>query len=256
MVRTKTALIGALLVAVALVGAGVVVADLGADDGPKTVSASQGTDDPTRTIQVAATGSTEAQPDKALVRVSVETTADDPTTARNRLAANVTSMRDALADAGVAEDRIRTTDFDLRQDRERRPPEGEEEPETKYRARHRFEIEVDDVDRVGNVVDTAVDNGATDVDDVRFTLSDETRQELRTEALETAMSDAHQQAETIASSADLRITGVSSASTTDVNVPTRSVTMEADADGGGTSVSSGPVSVTATVEVTYNATDA
>ncbi|MEF8757149.1 MAG: SIMPL domain-containing protein [Halobacteriales archaeon] len=256
MTRTKAALVGALVVAVALVGAGVVVADLGADDDPATVSASDPADGPTRTIQVAATGSTETQPDKALVRVSVEASADDPSTARNRLAANVSQMKDALADAGIDDSRIRTTDFDLRERRERQPRESEGEPDTEYRASHRFAIEVDDVDRVGEVVDVAIDNGATNVDDVRFTLSDERREELRTEALETAMSDARQQAETIASSADLEIGGVHSASTTDVHVPTRRVTMEAAADGGGTSFNSGPVSVTATVSVTYNATDA
>ena len=255
MARTTTALIGALVVAVALAGAGVVVADLGADDAPKTVSNSQATDGPARTVQVSASGATEAQPDKALVRVSVEATADDPTTARNRLAENVSGMKDGLADTGIGEDRIRTTDFDLRKDREPHPPEGEEAPETTYRARHQFVIEVDSVDRVGDVVDTAIDNGATNVDDVRFTLSEETRRELRTKALETAMSNARQQADTIASSAGLTIAGVSSASTTDVHVPTRSVTMEAAADGGGTSLSSGPVTVTATVSVTYNATD-
>ncbi|HKL29813.1 MAG TPA: SIMPL domain-containing protein, partial [Natrialbaceae archaeon] len=108
----------------------------------------------------------------------------------------------------------------------------------------------------GDGVDTAIDSGATNVNDVRFTLSEETRRELRTKALETAMSNARQQADTIASSADLAIVGVHSASTTDVHVPTRSVTMEAAADGGGTSLSSGPVTVTATVSVTYNATDA
>jgi uncharacterized protein YggE len=256
MKRTNAALIGALVVAVALVGAGVVVADMGADNDPATVSASDPADGPTRTIQVAATGSTETQPDKALVHVSIEATADDPSTARNRLTANVSPMKDALADAGIDESAIRTTDFDLRERREREPRKGEGEPETEYWARHQFVIEVDDVDRVGTVVDVAIDNGATNVDDVRFTLSDEKREELRTEALETAMSDARQQAETIASSADLEIAGVYSASTTDVHVPTRRVTLEAAAAGGGTSFNSGPVSVTATVSVTYNATDA
>ncbi|MFQ3293430.1 MAG: hypothetical protein ACI9PP_000994 [Halobacteriales archaeon] len=256
MVRTTTALIGALVVAVALVGAGVVAADLGADDTQPSVSASEQTDVPTRTVEVSATGSTETQPDKAVVRVSIETTADDPTAARDRVAANVSRMQDALVDAGLEESQIRTTDFDLRERRERPPRESEEAPETEYWASHQFVIEVNDVDRVGEIVDVGIDNGATNVDDVRFTVSDETRQELRTEALETAMSDARQQADTIASSADLEISGVVSASTTDVHVPTRRATMEAAADGGGTNFNSGPVSVTATVSVTYNATDA
>lgn len=255
MARTTTALIGALIVTVTLAGAGVVVADLGANDAPKAVSTTQGTDGPARTVQVSASGATEAQPDKALVRVSVEATADDPTTARNRVATNVSSMEEALAEAGIDEGQIRTTDFDLWQDRERPQPD-EKQAETNYRARHQFVIEVATVDRVGDVVDTAIDNGATNVNDVRFTLSEETRRELRTKALQTAMSNARQQADTIASSANLTITGVSSASTTEVHVPTRSVTMEAAADGGGTSFSSGPVSVTATVSVSYNATAA
>jgi uncharacterized protein YggE len=64
---------------------------------------------------------------------------------------------------------------------------------------------------VGEVIDTAVTNGADRVRDVRFTLSGETRDRLRTSALEDAMTAAREQAETIAAAADLTTDGVRSA---------------------------------------------
>jgi hypothetical protein len=255
MARTLTALVGALVVVTSLVGAGVVVADFGPDGAPQQVSPAESTDGPARTIQVSATGSAQAEPDTAIVRLSVEAVTQDPTTARNQVANNVTRLKEALSDAGIDADRIRTTDFDLRERRDRSPGPEKSEETVEYWASHDLVVEIEAVDRVGELVDTAIDNGATNVEDVQFTLSDDTRKELRTEALKAAMSNARQQAGTIASSADLSIAGVASASTTNVHLPTRSVTMEAAGDaGGGTDISSGPVSVGATVSVTYNAT--
>ena len=87
---------------------------------------------------------------------------------------------------------------------------------------------------------------------------DERRADLREDALTAAMDNARADADVLAENADLSIEGVSAVSTGSVDVrPYHAEAMTASADAaGGTEVESGPVSVTAQVQVTYNATAA
>ena len=181
------------------------------------------------TVSVAATGQATAEPDQAVVQVAVVATGDDAETVRAALAENASRMREALAAAGV---------------------EG----------RHVFEVTLSDVDAVGPIVDAAVSNGADRVERVELTLSEERRRAVRADALRDAMANARGNADVVAESANLTVTGVHSASTGDLNFsPIRAQTLETAADAGvnggaPTSIESGPVTVTAQVDVTYNAT--
>lgn len=204
-----------------------------------------------RTIEVGASGQASADPDQAIIGVAVVTTGDDATTARERLAENVSSMRQALAEMGIDDDQITTTRYDISQDHRRKHEEG---GPTTYRALHAFEIVLSDLDRTGDVIDTAVENGATNVDGVRFGLSEDRQRELRNQALEDAMANARTQADTLAASADLSVTGVHSASTVENGYrPYMVETAAAGANGDSTSIDTGPVTVQVTVQVTYNA---
>lgn len=244
MTRRSYAAVAAAL-AVLLVGGGVAAA-LGG-----TTGASQPTTDGASTITVGASGSAETTPDRAVVRVAVVTTADSATEARDRLASNVSAMRDALAEAGVDDAQIRTTRYDLSQNYEAR--ENPSAPD--YRAYHGFQITLNDTDAVGTVIDAAVEGGATRVENVRFTLSEERSRELRSEALEDAMSNARGQASTLAGASGLALDGVADVSTTErYGGPVAYQTAAGDA--AGTSVESGPVSVNVQVQVTFNATEA
>jgi hypothetical protein len=159
------------------------------------------------TIRVAGSGSADADPNQAVVRVAVVAVGPDAATARRRLAENASRMRAALDDIGVGDGRITTTRYDIYQDR-RRPPEEGAEPPVRYRAVHDFEITVTDPDRVGEVIDTAVRNGATEVADVSFTLSTERRRTLERRARSAAMADARPKARALATDANLTVTGV------------------------------------------------
>jgi len=254
--KTAIIAISAVVVAAALVGVGVVATGFAASEDPgdgndiQQRSASQ--------ISVSASGEARAQPNKAIVEVEVRATAENASTARSRVARNVTAVREALLALGIDESRVTTTDFDIyrRAERPRRAEEGEERVVS--HARHELRVELNSVDDAGQVIDTAVDNGATNVGDVRFTVSRETRQELRQEALADAMENARADAETLATGANLTITGVdvvTTGATHDVDRRrAHEATPAADAGGGGTNVEAGPVSVTATVSVSYNAT--
>lgn len=243
MSRRSSAVV-AVALAVLLVGAGAAAAIGG------TTGASQPTTDGASTITVGASGSAEAAPDRAVLRVAVVTTADSATTAREQLASNVSAMRDALAEAGVDDTQIRTARYDLSQNYEAR--ENPSAPD--YRGYHGFQITLNDTDAVGTVIDAAVEGGATRVEDVRFTLSEERSRELRSEALEDAMANARGQASTLAGASDLTLDGVADVSTTDGYGGPVAYRVEAG-DAAGTAVESGPVSVNVQVQVTFNATE-
>lgn len=250
MMRRLFALIGALALTTTLVGAGVAVAGLGSPDNPQATSSPSSA---SRTIQVSASGQATAQPDLGMLRVGVQATADDPTTARTRVAENISQVRSALEAMGIGSEQVRTVDYNLWEDRERRHDDGRSE-ETQYRARHVLMIEVQDIDRLGSVIDATVDAGVTNIHDVRYTLSDETRRDLRQDALADAMDNARGQADTLAEQADLQVTGVWAVSTHDVSYPVpRYETAVANGGDAGTSIETGPVTVTASVNVQYNA---
>ena len=211
-----------------------------------------------RTIHVAGSGSAEARPNQAVVSVSVVARADDAATARQRLARNVTRMRESLAEVGVERDQITTRRYDNDRDRRRPRREGEgTEPRVQYRAWHAFEITVEETDRVGTVIDTAVRSGATEVDRIEFTLSTERRRELEADARRAAMADAREKARSLASDANLTVTGVKVIRTGGGDAPRPSggaamatATPAAEPD---TELESGPVTVVTTVRVVYNA---
>ncbi|MFD1684669.1 SIMPL domain-containing protein [Halobellus litoreus] len=207
-------------------------------------------------IEVAGAGSADGQPNRAVVDVGVTATAEDAVTARQRLAENVSRMRRALTEAGVADEQITTSYYDI--GRDYRPPREEGgEPEVRYRATHEFEITLPDVGRAGPVIDTAVQNGATDINNVEFTLSAERRQQLERDARQAAMADARRKAETVGATENLTITGVDvirvdsgSPRPSDVEYATQTPAP----DSGDTDVEAGSVTVVASVQVVYNAT--
>lgn len=245
--------IAPLAVVVLLATAGCLGGTAGFTDGsPAAGEIEEGSPDGgSSTVSVGATGEATAEPDRAVLTVGVEAKAADPETARQRVADNVSTMRAALADAGVGDDQVTTRHYTIREDRESKRNGA---TETNYRAVHSFEIEIEDVDRVGTVIETAVNSGATNVGRIQFTLSEDTRSDLREEALATAMTTARADAEILADNANLTLAGVESAATDTGNVRPYQAEANMATSDGGTDVESGPVSVTARVQVTYNAT--
>ncbi|WP_158855122.1 SIMPL domain-containing protein [Halorhabdus sp. CUG00001] len=215
------------------------------------------TEQPDRQIEVGASGDVSAEADRARLHVGVVATAADATTARNQVAENVTALRATLEELGISDDNIETARYDIDEVRDR----AETTATVEYRAVHTFQITLEDPARVGAVVDGVVDSGANRVRGVSFTVSEQRRYELRQDALESAMERARSEAETLAESADLTIEGAASISADDVHVrPYRveeAMTTTASGDvAASTAIESGPVDVTASVQVVYNATAA
>ncbi|MFB6109151.1 MAG: SIMPL domain-containing protein [Haloplanus sp.] len=233
--------------------------DAAASTHPHTGTASRdvGMDSPGgRTVSIAASGRVRAPPDRAVVRVSVTARADSVSTVRERLAENASAMRSALHEAGLDDDQITTARFDIGQNYRRR----EDASAPKYRGEHAFALTLDDPDRAGDVVVTAVENGATQVDGVRFTLAPETRRDLRERAVADAVDNAHGRAVVAANGTGLTLDGVrtvrtASVSTSPVRAQPAAFTAQSGAAGGtSTSFEGGTVTVSARVVVVYEAT--
>jgi uncharacterized protein YggE len=248
----------AVAIAVAVIaGAGTAGVAMALTDSPASPAQTSPATDagPNGTITVSATGSETADPDKAILRVGVEKSAADPTDARNAVADNVSAVSEALSELGIAEEDVRTTDYRIYQ--ERRDPrltETEEPSEPIYHARQTIEVHLTDTDGVGEVIDTTVEAGATEVRDVRFTLTEETRNELQNDALEGAMDRAREQADTLANASEMTISGPQEITTDSGHVPIVAYQTEAaGAAATSTSIEPGPVSVETHVTVTYEA---
>ena len=222
----------------------------GATATPTASARASGSADGNVTIAVTASASASAAPDTARIRAAVVATAADAETARQQAAANVSTTREALRAAGVADERIRTTGFDISTVRE---PEKNDAPRVRYRAVNEFTIEVSP-NRTGEIIDVAVGNGTNQVNGVTFTLTEETRQSLRRQALGDAVTNARADAAVIADASGVRITGLRSASTADVVfTPFETRAGDAVTASAETVIEPGPVDVSATVSVTYRA---
>lgn len=200
------------------------------------------------TISATGTGSVTADADLAVVSVAVVATADSADAARGQVAADVQRMRTALRDAGVPDDAVSTASFSVFPDYRN----GDDPAERGFRAVHSFRIETEPA-RAGEIVDVAVGNGASEVQGVVFTLTDETRASLRAQAIERAVTAARADADAMAGSVDRSITGVETMSTTGGFAPVERFAAESAADGPRTTFEPGPVSVSVTVDVTYRA---
>lgn len=147
-------------------------------------------------VVVSGEGVIKAAPDQAWVTIGAESRSRNPKEAQTQNATAMSAVQQKLAAAGIAKDALRTLSVDLQLESDwvngRQVPRG-------YVARNTIEVRLDDIARVGEVIDIAVTGGATAVHGVRFDLKQ--RQSLEREALKLATADARARAEAAAAGA-------------------------------------------------------
>jgi uncharacterized protein len=135
-------------------------------------------------------------PDRAFITVTTESRARSPRDAQQENARMMTAVQDKLRSARVPREAIRTLgytvepEFDFTNNRRTLRD---------YVARNTIEVRMDDLDRLGETLDAAVNAGATSVGDVRFDLKD--RETAEREALRLAVADARARADAAAAGA-------------------------------------------------------
>jgi len=135
-------------------------------------------------------------PDRAFVTVTVEARAKSPRDAQRLNAEAMTAVQQRLTAARVPKDAIRTLGYDLEQEFDF--TQGKRVPR-EFLARNSIELRVDEIGRVGELLDVVVQGGATSVSGVRFDIQD--REKVEREALRLAVVDARSRAEAAAAGA-------------------------------------------------------
>ena len=232
-----------LLLAVALVLALASVRAGAAEDGPKR-----------RTIQVSGYGEISVAPDLVIISFAVETATDQAAVAVEQNAARSSKVAAAIKQRLGSKDHVSTTRYSL-EPRYQQPERGSTAPPriTGYLARNDVRVETHALDDVGRLIDAATEAGANRVSDLQFTLEDRNPQ-LRA-ALAKAGAEARAQAESIASALGVQLKQVLSATTQSAPIVPRryegAAMMAAAEARAPTSVEPGEITVSATLQVTY-----
>jgi uncharacterized protein YggE len=133
-------------------------------------------------------------PDRAFLVAAVESRAREPREAQSQNAKAMNAVQARVIASGIPKDAVRTLGYNIQQEVDfvngRRVPRG-------YVARNAIEVRVDQLDRLGELLDAVVQAGATNVSNVRFDLRD--RAGAEREALRLAVADARARAEAAAS---------------------------------------------------------
>jgi uncharacterized protein YggE len=139
-------------------------------------------------------------PDRAWVQLTAESRARSPREAQKLNVDAMSSVIQKLKGAGLAGDALQTRGYELQPEYEyangRQTLRG-------YLARNTVEVRLDDLTRVGEILDLAVTAGATAAGNVRFDLKE--RAAAEREALRLAVEDARRRAEAAASGAGLKV---------------------------------------------------
>jgi len=135
-------------------------------------------------------------PDQAHISVAVEIRAKNPRDAQRLNAEAMAAVQQRIASLGIGKDAIRTLGYVIHQEFDFQ--NGKRVPR-EYVARNALDVRVDAIERTGEILDAAVQAGATSISGVRFELKDRVGAER--EALRLAVADARARAEAAAAGA-------------------------------------------------------
>ena len=161
------------------------------------------------TLTVSGHGTASGAPDIATVLTGVESFADTASAALAMNSAQMTRVLAELADAGIAQTDIQTSNLSIqprygdRKSRDGYEVEG-------YQVRNALSVRVRDIAGLGETLDAIVRAGANRIDAVSFGFSDP--KELMTQARQDAVADALTKANTLAAAAGVRLGGILSIS--------------------------------------------
>jgi hypothetical protein len=186
-------------------------------------------------------------PDLAHVDFAVETRAPSPKTAASKNAQIMEAVQQRLRSMGMAADAIQTRTYELNEDFDfvngKRVSRG-------FVARNQVEVRVDQIDRVGEIIDAGIGAGANSVGSIRFDLKN--RETVEQEALKRAVADARDRAAAAASGAGLsvaRIVRIEEARSLSPPVPLMRMAAQ-EMDSAATPVAPGEIEFRATVTLT------
>ena len=162
---------------------------------------------PVSSIRVSADAKVTAKPDRVQIEIGVSTRATQSQEAAAQNARQVESMLAAVHKA-VPAALLKTVSYSLSPNYEYHVSGGEPTV-TGYTAMNVVQVTLDDLEKIGGVIDAAAQAGANHVQGIQFTLRDQDA--VRAEALREAAMRARAQADVLATALGLKVVRVLSA---------------------------------------------
>ena len=220
-----------------------------------TEEASEDTDDAftsmPRYITVVGQGRTQVTPDIAIVNLGVETKAEKIADATDENDALMGAILAAVADSGVEEKDIQTSNYNIYFDEGFRGPEMGA-PEPVYRVSNMVVVTIRDIAAVSDILDAVIEAGANRIYGVSFTVESWT--EAESEARVKAMANARARAQELAGLASVELGPVISVSEVVGGAPmypNMGVEYAMGLGGGGAPIAPGQLEFAANLQVTY-----
>ena len=175
---------------------------------PGVAAAQQVPTPPERTVTVTAVATVEREPERARLLLAVESTGTTAEQASQANAAKMDALVAALRRLGISGPLVRTVSYQLTpqyaRDPRAQPVEQQGPPRiVGYRALNMVQVTIENVARVGAIIDAAIQAGANRVAGLDFELKDP--QSARLEALRLAVAKARGEAEAMAQAAGQRL---------------------------------------------------
>jgi len=208
-------------------------------------------------VTVMGQGRFAATPNRATVTLGAEFQDDSAVQAQSRVNATVERITSAIRELEVEGLMMQTSAINLspvytwnqRANQRERQLEG-------YRASIALTVRIDEIDRVGAVIDAAMEAGANEMRGVSFGLVDDS--DAKGEAMQDAVREAQRKAEKIASTLGMRLGDLVEVQEAGAVRPitegrggTRAMSMQAEARMAPTPIEAGELEVTASVQLTY-----
>ncbi len=201
-------------------------------------------------VTVSGTGIVSLKPDTATITLGVSETAKGALQAQNTVNKKIDAIKKALIKAGAKEADISVSDLGVWGNYDY--SDGQEQKLTGYTASHTLNITTTDMDKVGPLIDAALNAGANQLQGVSFSVKN--NDEAYSQALKLAVEKAREKADVLAAAAGVKL-GALQTMTESFDYSPYVTAKYAEAAAGDaavpTQVDTGMVTISATVSVVY-----
>jgi len=146
-----------------------------------------------RLVTVQGVGEVTVKPDMATINIGVETEDKDAAFAQSSNARLMDAVSKAIKELGVKEDELQTSQYNIYKSRNY----GDENQEEFFVVTNTLTVTVNDISKVGAIIDASSKAGANKINSINFSVKDESK--YYQEALKNAMTSAKGKAATIMS---------------------------------------------------------
>ena len=170
--------------------------------GPVPISVNQTTIDKETTFDVTGEGIAAAVPDTAQINLGIEVESPTVTQAQQEANTIINSVSEKLQSLGIKKENIKTTRYNVFPKREY--TDGKSKING-YQVNVNLSVEIDDLEKINQVIDSTASLGANQIGQLNLTISDVEKEKLLQQAREEAVKDAKQQATDLTNAAGVKL---------------------------------------------------